>query len=120
MKKHLLTLFATMMLGLLTVIATNAQNATANFEIKKKSGYTLNISFTVKNGKVQSVSVDEWTPVNKSFHELGVEGTRSDGASTWTDHGNTTSIESDGSSVSIIRQNSGFLIKMDWSDVQVL
>lgn len=104
----------------LTAVIANAQNVTAKFEIKKKSGYTLSISFTVKNGKVRSVAVDEWIPVNKSFHERAVEGTRGDDASTWKDSGNTTSIESDGQSVSITRQASGFLVKTDWSDVKVL
>jgi hypothetical protein len=120
MKKKFFVLFASITLALLSTNLVSAQNVTANFEIKKKSGYTLNISFTVKNGKVRSVSVDEWTPINKSFHERGVEGTRGDDASTWTDNGNTTSIESDGQSVSIIKQTNGFLVKMDWSDVKVL
>ena len=79
MKKKLMVLFATMVLGLLTAAVANAQDATAKFEITKKSGYTLSVSFTAKNGTVQSVSVNETTPINKSFHERGVEGTRGDG-----------------------------------------
>lgn len=108
--------------GFLWLSATiaDAQTATATFETKRKSGYTLSIAFTLKNGKVQSVSVDEWTPVNKSFHERGVEGARGDGDSTWTDKGSTTSIERDGSSVSITKRGGGFLVTTDWSDVQVL
>ena len=108
--------------GFLWLSATiaDAQTATATFETKRKSGYTLSIAFTLKNGKVQSVSVDEWTPVNKSFHERGVEGARGDGDSTWTDKGSTTSIERDGSSVSITKRGNSFLVTTDWSDVQVL
>lgn len=108
--------------GFLWLSATiaDAQTATATFETKRKSGYTLSIAFTLKNGKVQSVSVDEWTPVNKSFHERGVEGARGDGDSTWTDKGSTTSIERDGSSVSITKRGGGFLVTTDWSGVQVL
>ena len=108
--------------GFLWLSATiaDAQTATATFETKRKSGYSLSVAFTLKNGKVRSVSVDEWTPVNKSFHERGVEGGRGDGDSTWTDSGNTTSIERDGSSVSITKRGSGFLVTTDWSDVQVL
>jgi hypothetical protein len=106
--------------GFLWLSATIADAQTATFETKRKSGYTLSIAFTLKTGKVQSVSVDEWTPVNKSFHERGVEGTRGDGDSTWTDGGGTTSIERDGSSVLITRRGSGFLVTTDWSDVQIL
>jgi hypothetical protein len=120
MKQKLMVLFATMALGLLTAAVANAQSATAKFEITKKSGYTLSISFTVKSGTVRSVSVNETTPINKSFHERGVEGTRGDDASTWTDTGNVTTIESDGMTVSVTRRPNGFLITMDWSSVKVL
>jgi len=120
MKKKLFILFAAITMALLTTIIVSAQNAKAKFETKKRGGYTLSIIFTVKNGNVRSVSVDEWRPVNKSFHEYGVEGTRGDGASTWKDSGNTTSIENDGQSVSITKKNNGFLVIMDWSGVKVL
>lgn len=104
----------------LTAVVADGQNASVNFEIKKKNGYTLNISFTVKNGKVRSVSVDEWTPVNQSFHERSVESTRGDRGSLWTESGDTTSIESDGLSVSITKKGNGFLVKTEWSGEQVL
>jgi hypothetical protein len=120
MNKKLTVLFATVALGLLTAAVANGQSATPKFEITRKSGYTLSVSFTVKNGTVQTVAVNETTPINRSFHERGVEGTRGDEASTWTDNGNVTTIESDGMTVAITRRPNGLLVTMDWSNVKVL
>lgn len=113
-------ILAIYILILSATLLTFAQTGNGTFTLKKKNGYSLNISLTVKNGKVRNVSVDEWIPVNKSFHEYGVEGTRGDDGSTWTENGSTTSIENDGQSVSIIKQKNGFLVKPDWSEVKVL
>ncbi|MGA9993805.1 MAG: hypothetical protein WBP93_00180 [Pyrinomonadaceae bacterium] len=105
---------------LLTALVANAQNATASFDTKKKNGYTLSVAFTVKNGEVKSISVDEWTPINRSFHERGIEAERGDDNSTWTDNGDTTTIESDGLSVKITRRGNGYLVETDWSGAKVL
>lgn len=108
-------------LGLLWLTASTvgAQTGKANFATKKKNGYTLNISFTVRNGKLSEVSFSEWRPVNQSFHECGVEGKRGDGQTTWTERGNTLVVDQEGTSLTIIKRGTGYLVKANCSAMQV-
>lgn len=112
-------------LGLLLLLAPavgRAQAGSGEFHLKRR-GIDLTISIAVANGKVQKIAYSEWTPVNRSAHECGLEAARDNGDSKWTEKGDTTTVSVDGdegSSVSIRSRADDFLITSACNDTKVL
>lgn len=101
---------------------TRAQNADGEFHLKRKSGYEITVSLKVVDGKTQQISYSEWTPINRSAHECGMDAARTDGTSKWTEHGNTLTVatDDDSSTISITTRADGLLIRSRCNDVKIL
>jgi|GEM_PF-6954866 len=105
----------------LTGLTVNAQTTTAKYKVEKKNGYQLEISLTITNGKIQDISLNEFRPVNQSFHECSFEASRNDGISVWTMSGNKISIASGyGDHLFVTNRKNGFVVSTDCSGVKVL
>lgn len=86
-------ILAIYILILSVTLPTFAQTGSGAFTLKKKTGYSLIVSFVISNGKVRKVSFDLWEPIGKSSHNCGLDGRRGDGKTTWTDEGAKTTVE---------------------------
>jgi hypothetical protein len=101
---------------------TQAQNANGEFHLKRKSGYEITVSLRVADGKTQQISYSEWTPINRSGHECGMDASRNDGTSKWTEHGSTLTVttDDDSSTISITTRADGLLIQSRCNDLKIL
>lgn len=105
---------AAILMVLVLAISTFAQSGRGNFTLKKRNGYSLEVSLIVRNSKVREVLFDLWQPIGRSFHECGIEGKRGDGKTTWTDEGSQTTVEypeyGDAGTVTITKRSNGKLL----------
>ena len=82
--------------------SAHAQDGSGDFHLARKSGYDVTASIKVTNGKLQEISYTEWTPINRSGHECGIDGSRGSADLKWTDRGNTTTITQEGNDMATL------------------
>lgn len=95
-------------------IATTAWSDAVKWHNKDKNGDEIDISVLMNNGKAETVSINAFRTVNRSFHECGIEVKRGEGVSRWVDKGNETSVtDESGSTVSIKKRGKDIIVIYD-------
>jgi hypothetical protein len=103
--------------------SANAQDGSGEFHLARKNGYDVTASIQVMNGKLKKISYSEWTPINRSAHECGIEGSRGDADTKWTDRGNTTTIsteDDDPGALTVTKRADGLVVQSRCNDLKIL
>ena len=103
--------------------AARAQDGKGEFHLSRKNAYDVTVSLQVANGKVQKISYSEWTPINRSAHECGMDAARDDGTTKWTERGNITTIASeddDASTMTITTRPDGLVVQSRCNSLKIL
>ena len=106
-----------------TAGAVWAQDGSGEFHLSRKNGYEVTVSIQVANGKVQKVSYSEWTPINRSAHECGMDAARDDGTTKWTERANVTTVSSeddDSSTMTITTRADGLVVQSRCNNLKIL